>query len=367
MSSTRTPARRKSGGGGLVVEFSRRSLIVGGITVFIFLGLVTGALPRLFGGPSGNTVAATGAPGATVDAPIAYLDKAPSLDGATSTDTRNATVSVSGAVPAELAGHTGYKVRVYVARGDGEPVRLKDATVGASSLFVIKNIKLQQGRNTFTATIVGPDGESRTSTPVIWVLDTTKPKLTITDPVAGAVVNGGTVDIAGRTQAGSTVSVRNPASKGTATTKADAKGAFTITIGLVEGENALQLTATDPAGNAASTTLPVTGGNGRLTVELTASSTHLSRRGLPTTLVLTALARDPDGNPLPGAEVAFTLTIAGLPPFTNTGKVTDASGTATFETTIPAGTTAGRGTATVTISTGPYGDDSMQIAITVGP
>ena len=161
--------------------------------------------------------------------------------------------------------------------------------------------------------------------------------------------------------------MRNATNKATASATADAKGAFSVAVPIVIGPNSLTLTATDPAGNVGSAPLAVIGGKGHLRVVLTPTASRISAARLPAAMVLTATALDPDGNPLPDIPVAFTLTLPGLPPFSADGLQTDASGRASFRQIIPAGTGVGTGSATAQISSGPWGDASTEIAITVDP
>ena len=53
-------------------------------------------------------------------------------------------------------------------------------------------------------------------------------------------------------------------------------------------------------------------------------------------MTLSATVTDPDGQPLAGADVTFTLSMPGIPTVTIDGK-TDANGKASFKTTIPKG------------------------------
>jgi hypothetical protein len=67
-----------------------------------------------------------------------------------------------------------------------------------------------------------------------------------------------------------------------------------------------------------------------------------------------------------GQSVTFTLSIPGVPAITGE-DVTDASGLASFKTTIPAGATQGSGLATAFVTTADYGDASGRTAITIIP
>lgn len=78
-------------------------------------------------------------------------------------------------------------------------------------------------------------------------VDTTAPPLTMTTPAAKGAVNKRSVPVAGRTEAGSTVTVRWAGGSRQVATRG--KGAFSTTIPLKEGPATLTITATDRAGN----------------------------------------------------------------------------------------------------------------------
>ena len=73
---------------------------------------------------------------------------------------------------------------------------------------------------------------------------------------------------------------------------------------------------------------------------------------------------DPDGLPLAGADVTFTLSIPGIPTVTIDGT-TNAQGKASFKTTIPKGAAVGQGNATVLVSTDEYGSTEDFTVITI--
>ena len=89
------------------------------------------------------------------------------------------------------------------------------------------------------------------SSPIVtYILDTTKPKVTISAPVDKATIDGTSVTIVGKTQGRSSITARNEANGHTAIGVADGKGSFQVAVPLADGTNAISVTATDPAGNA---------------------------------------------------------------------------------------------------------------------
>jgi hypothetical protein len=328
---------------------------------------VAGALPRLvtaigetLGGVTGSVLAT---PAASPTLPA--LPGVPTLATPDSPYTNKPTVTVSGTVPPEAVGREGYVVRIYVTLPDQEPAPVRDVPVGETPSFVV-DLTLESGRNDVTATLVGPGGESEGSPVVTYVLDRTKPKLTVTTPQDGATVNGETVTITGKTQGRSTVVARNEANGTSSTATAAPDGAFSVEVTLSAGTNGIALTSTDVAGNVGTAVLTVSRGSGALTVRLSTSAYRISAARLPRTIELRASVTDPDGRPLAGEAVSFTLAIPGVPAITGEDR-TDDSGTAVFRTTIPAGATPGSGLATALVNTSLFGDASGRSSVTIIP
>lgn len=341
-------------------------LVAVGALAIVIVTTVGGVLPRAvstiggaFGGIAGD-ILATPEPVET----IPVIPPPPTLSAPDNPYTNRATAVVQGAVPTEVVGRKGYVVRIYVTLPDQEPTALRDIAVGETSAFLVEDLPLESGRNDVSATIVGPGGESEASPVVTYVLDKSKPKITITSPKNGATVNGAVARITGKTQGRATVVARNEANGTAATATAASSGTFKLEVPLSAGRNAIALTATDLAGNVGTAVLTVRKGSGDLTVALSASAFRVSAARLPRTIELRAQVTDPDGRLLPGQVVTFTLSVPGVPTITG-DDVTDGSGAATFRTTIPKGATEGAGLATAFVSTSEHGDASAQISITI--
>jgi hypothetical protein len=337
-----------------------------GALALVIVTTVSGALPRVVAalgtalGGFADTVLASPSPSPT----LAVAPDAPTLVAPENPYTNTPTATLTGTVPAAVAGRTGYLVRIYVALPDQEPVAVRDVPVGETPSFVVEELALESGRNDISATLVGPGGESEPSSVVSLVLDRTKPKITISSPKNRATVNGATVKIAGKTQGRATVVARNEANGTAATATAEKDGTFKLAVPLSAGTNAIALTATDLAGNVGKAVLTVRRGSGELSVTLSASAYRISVGRLPRAIELRVQVADPDGRPVAGQSVTFTLTIPGVPAITGE-DVTDGSGSATFRTTIPAGATVGSGLATAFVSTDEHGDASGRISVTI--
>ncbi len=291
---------------------------------------------------------------------------APVLDAPDEPYTNQPTVDLVGTVPASVAGDAGSRIRLYVAIGDGDPGVVTEIPVGDSQHFLVPDVALSAGTNTFTATIVGPtDLESESSAAVAYILDTSKPRITIGSPKTNAVVNSKNVKIVGQTQGRSLLSARNASTNTTVGGAADGKGAFTLIVPLGTGSNTIQITATDPAGNPNTATLTVRRGTGSLTADLNASFYQLRLSKLPEPVTLTATVTDPDGRALAGARVVFTLAVPGVPAITSGQTVTGANGRATFTTTIPKGASKGQVSSTAIVDTDDYGSTTARTVITL--
>jgi hypothetical protein len=290
----------------------------------------------------------------------------PTLDAPDEPYTNQPTVDLTGTVPAAVAGEANTRIRIYLTIGDGNRGVAIEVPVGTSQHFLVPGLTLSKGANTFTATIVGPtDLESDASAAVTYVLDTSKPKITISAPKANAVVNGRTVQVVGKTQARSALSLRNQTTNATVAGAADATGAFTIAVPIGTGSNKIQVTATDPAGNVNATTLTVRRGTGKLTASLTASFYQVKLSKLPESVRLQVTVTDPDGKALEGASVTFTLAVPGVPAITSSTIKTGSNGRAAFTTSIPKGATAGQCSVTVIVHTSDLGDTTDRTVITI--
>ena len=330
------------------------------------LQVASGGIARLAGSVGGALVGLTeritATPGPSV--PPAEPSDAPTLVAPPTPYTNQPTVDLVGTVPADLAGRDGYRIRIYVAHGDERPVPIREIPLPPTLSFRVAAVELAVGRNDFIATIVGPGGESEPSAPIVYALDVTPPPIEIGEPEGGATVNRPTATITGTTQGRSTVNARNEANGATATATADAEGRFELTLPIEPGPNGIRVTATDRAGNTSSVVLTVNRGEGKLTARLNASSYRYSASKLPHDIVLTATVTDPDGHPLEGANVLFTLSVPGLPVVTSEAT-TDGTGQATFRTTIGTGATVGSGNATALVTTAEFGTARAVTAITI--
>ncbi len=325
-----------------------------------------GGLTRLVAGFGGavsgivDSISATPTPAPTEAPPLT----APLLEPPTESYTNQPAVDLTGTLPVQYVGQEGLSVRIDVTAKDQPTVVVTEVPVGQSASFIVPGVELVPGAQEFVAVVVGPDYESPPSESIRYVLDTSNPKVTVASPEDGTTINRDIAQILGKTQGRSTIVARNEASGTAITVQVEGDGSFEVMMPLETGANAITLTATDPAGNVGSTALTIRRGTGQLTATVRASAYRVKASSLPSRLTITASVEDPDGLPLEGALVTFSLSIPGVPPVTFDTS-TDGTGRAAFETTIPAGATPGSGPIVAVVVTEAFGQTTARSAITI--
>jgi len=280
------------------------------------------------------------------------LADAPSIEVPEKPYTNKDKVDVTVNVPPAVAGLEGYTVRLYVTLKDEEPALLVEEPVGDISVQVLAEVGLAAGRNDMQAAIMGPAGESERSAVATWVLDQSKPKVSVISPKNNAQVKKAVITVKGKSQAGAAIRLQNATNGAIATTVAGKDNLWETTLAIADGSNAITITATDPAGNENVTNLNVRKGSGRLTANLTSSAYRFKASKLPKSITLSVSVTGPDGRRVAGATALFTISVPGLEAIVSGEVTTNKSGVASFTTTIPAGATPGGGLATVLVTSG---------------
>jgi hypothetical protein len=315
------------------------------------IGPLVANLASAFGGVI-DDASKTAAPSRT---PVAAVPDAPLITAPAEPFTNLPTVDVPVSLPSGVVGKTGFRVKLYVTVGEAAPVAVGSIKVGPTAQVTLLGTPLQDGRNAFYATIVGPSGESDPSPVVVWVLDQKAPTVVLSAPKNGAAVTNDAVSVKGKTQGRSTVVARNEANGATATTTAGSDGLFELVIAVGPGVNGITVTSTDPAGNSGSAIVSVRKGSGALAAKLTAAAYRFSVAKLPVTVEFVVTVTDPAGRPLSGARALFTITVPGLAAIISSELTTAGDGTAVFRTLIPSGTQVGSGLASVLVTSDEYG------------
>ena len=304
-------------------------------------------------------VTATPVPSAT---PV-VAPRSPSVASPSEPYTNQEQVDLAVTVDQAVAGDPDYQIRVYLALEDQPPAPIDQVPVAPTPTTIVP-VTLTAGINDFTVTLLGPGGESEQSPLVRYVLDTNKPAIKLESPRDKAVVNRKAVDLQGRTQGRSSLQARNDDTGDSIGGIADGDGAFSLRLPLAKGSNHLTITSTDPAGNVNTQELTVTRGSGELSASVGASTYRIKQSALPAGIRLRATVDDPDGRPLEGAEVTFTLSVPGIKTVTGEGT-TDANGQATWETTIPEAADRGGGIAGILVRTSEFGRATDETVITI--
>jgi hypothetical protein len=277
--------------------------------------------------------------------------------------TNQSQVDLTVTVPSQLAGNPDYLVRIYLGLKDQAQAPIEEKPLSPTPQMIIP-VTLTKGVNNFSVTLVGPGGESEMSSLASWVLDNDAPAIRLASPKDGATVNRKAVTLQGRTQGRSTINARNNRTGDSIGGTAATDGTFSLSLPLTAGSNPLKVTVTDPAGNTSTQELTVRRGVGKLRASLSASNYSISQKNLPYEIRLVAIVDDPDGRPLSGANVTFTLSVPGVKPITG-DAVTDENGEASFTTRIPKGADRGGGNIGVLVRTSEFGNTTDRTIITI--
>ncbi len=271
-------------------------------------------------------------------------------------------IDLAVTVPADAVGDPGAKVRVYLALEGLEAAPVVDWPVGATSHLVIP-FELERGRNAISATLfrTGTD-ESEHSPIVTWVLDLNPPKINIASPSDGATIETPDAIIRGSTQAATTLVARNAANSASISTVAARDGSFEFQLPLAPGDNEIEITGTDQAGNANARKLTLVQGSTDMRINLRASAYTISVKRHPSSLQLVVLVEDPSGDPIAGARAFFTLQIPGLAPISNE-LLTGFDGRATFTTPLVGELSIGGGVGTVLVTDETYGEKTDRVSL----
>ena len=357
-----SPVRRSRG----IPVVGRAALGIGVVVVALLVLYVGAGGVSIVANALGSTISsfvqgvtATPVPSTT---PVTVAD-APTIESPAEPYTNQNQADLAVTVPSRLAGDPAYVVRVYLALKDQSPTPIDERPLAATPRMVIP-VTLTKGINDFSVTLVGPGGESEKSPLVRWVLDVDPPVIKLSSPKDGAMINRKAVVLEGRTQGRSTLSARNLKTDESIGGTAAPDGTFALSLPIASGSNVIRFTATDPAGNTRTQELTVRRGSGELRASLSMSLYSISQKKLPAEIRLFALVDDPDGRPLEGARVTFTLSVPGIKTVTG-DAVTDANGQASFATRIPKGADRGGGTAGVLVRTADFGRTTDETIITI--
>lgn len=315
------------------------------ITLFVIagaIGLAAVALPF---------ITSIGGSGSPTPPPPSVEPGRPTLYEPTESITSAATITVSGALPKDLLEKSDAIIRIIITRDDGSEITGAEINMPKTAGFDVAQIPLSSGPNIIEAVVVLNGTEGTRSNSITVVRDTTAPALTISAPTPGAIMNGDSVTVTGKTDKDIDVQVRNETTGTIEGGRSTTKGAFSIKITLRDGTNLLTITATDGAGNQTSKSVEIstTASVGRISIVLNPDTIILSSRR---NFLITSTATDSTGAPAANVRVCMYVTpYGGQPDPIAPGLCTtsDTNGRASWTYTFPDNfNTEGRGLVTVT-------------------
>lgn len=248
----------------------------------------------------------------TVDTSVPVVALTQPAAGARTKSTTPTFAGTAGAAPGDLPGVT---VQLFGGTSAaGTPVQTRSATAGIGGSWSVDATALAQGTYTAVARQSDSAGNSGTSAPVTFAVDTTAPAPSVTTPAPGSVTNDDTPSLGG-------AAGNSTGDLATVTVRVYAGGGL--------GGSPLQTLAAPRSAAAWSTVAGALGGDGQYTVQAEQS--------------------DSAGNTGTGAPVTFTLD--SQPPQLTIGSPAD--GATTTSTPRFSGTASDAGTVTVKFTGGP--------------
>jgi bacillopeptidase F len=272
----------------------------------------------------------------------------PTLSEPSEPITAAATITVSGTLPQDLLEKSDAIIRIIITREDGSVITGAEITMPKTAGFDVAKIPLSAGSNVIEAVAVINGVEGTRSAPITVVRDTSAPSLTVTTPTPGAIMDGDSVTVTGKTDKDIDVQVRNETTGTIDSGRSTTKGAFSIAITLRDGTNVLTITATDGAGNQTSKSIEIStsASVGRISIILNPGTIILSTRK---DFLITATATDSTGAPAANVRVCMYVSADGSPPSQPVCVTSDVNGRAAWAYAFPNNfNTEGRGLVTVT-------------------
>lgn len=169
----------------------------------------------------------------------------------------NLPASVAVTIPVAADGLNGYyrtrpAVSITASSPSGYPVSIYyRINTGADTLYG-GPVQIPDGTVTFTYYAKDSQNNQEQAKQLTFKVDATAPIITILSPQEGSVTSSGALPITGRTEAGASVSINGTS------VAVQPSGEFGGSVPLSEGANAVQIIATDVAGNVGQTRLNVT-------------------------------------------------------------------------------------------------------------
>lgn len=219
-------------------EITRKTVILGAITVLIFVVVVAFGLPLLVK----LSVLLGNAKSQNKDSQEKVLPPLAPRLVSTFEATNSANFSISGVAEP--------KVNVELLKND---VSLGKTTADDKGVFEFDNLTLDKGENVFTALAsTDKEGNSELSKTLKITYDDQPPSLNMINPSEDSVtVDSADFDITGKSEAGVSVSVNGKLAM------VDDEGKFKLKVQLVAGKNSLEIIVRNIAGNETKKTIEI--------------------------------------------------------------------------------------------------------------
>lgn len=221
-------------------RFARQAMVLGIATLILLVVLIIVGIPALtklaifFSGGQGSI----GAEPADTMAPLS-----PQI---------NTPPEATNSAKVSLSGYAESGSEVLLKKDD---VEIQKSIVDASGSFSFSSVQLENGTNQFRLTAVDLAGNESPPTPLVSIdYDNEKPKLSVTNPKEGSKFFGSSerlISIVGETDHNTQVVLNNRS------LVVDSAGGFTASHELSEGDNQLEIIATDNAGNTTTIAIKV--------------------------------------------------------------------------------------------------------------
>lgn len=245
---------------------------------------------------------------------------------------------------------------------DGQ--KLGEVERPAEGDVTVEGVRLLEGTNIITAALRGPGGLGPLSDPIAVVLDLTATPLTITAPATKETTIEPSILLAGTSEPGASVTVRNANKDWENPTVVGPAGTFDMNVPLVDGKNRIVVTSVDAAGNRSRERIVVTRRDGRPLLKATAPK-NVRVSALPTNVKVQVEVKDANGKTIEGADVVFAVTIPGRSSETNEDQ-TNASGRVVWKLPIPKGSSREDVILITVVATAPNGlsrENLVQITV----
>jgi hypothetical protein len=238
---------------------------------------------------------------------------------------------------------------LYIYHGD--KIEDKKPKPKPGTTVTVEGVRLTAGDNILTAALRGPDGYGPVSDPIVVTLDENAPKLDITSPKNKYETYEDQVAVEFTSEVDAKVHIVNEANTFDQDEVMGASGEASIVIPLKRGNNRIEATSIDEAGQDRTVVLRVIRLDGRPRVKVKVPGSVK----VGDTPRIAVDVKDSDDKPMKDAEVHFSLSAPNRTTVTEIGT-TNASGRAVWNPEITGSSSSAEALDLVVVVTSPSGD-----------